>query len=61
MAYSQTGLTPIGGQSKAGNAPQMWAYTSTDAATVIRVVGYFNSAADLLKVGDLMWIHHTTG
>ena len=56
MAYSATGLTPIGGQSKAGNAPQMWAYTSTDAATVIRVVGYFNSAAGLLKVGDLMYI-----
>ena len=61
MAYSATGLPPIGGQSKAGNAPQMWAYTSTDAATVIRVTGYFNSAAGLLKVGDLMWIHHTTG
>ena len=59
MAYSATGLQPIGGQSKAGNAPQVWSYTSTDAATVIRVAGYFNSAADLLKVGDLIWVHHT--
>ena len=26
MAYDKTGLQPIGGQSKAGNAPQMWSY-----------------------------------
>ena len=30
MAFDKTGLQPIGGQAKAGNAPQMW-YTSTDA------------------------------
>ena len=56
MAYSQTGLTPIGGQSKAGNAPQMWAYTSADAIATVNTSGYFNSASDLLKVGDLMYI-----
>ena len=43
MAYSATGLTPIGGQSKAGNA-------------TVNTSGYFNSASDLLKVGDLMYI-----
>jgi len=56
MAYSATGLTPIGGQSKAGNAPQMWAYTSADAIATVNTSGYFNSASDLLKVGDLMYI-----
>jgi len=57
MAYSETGLQPIGGQAKAGTSPQMWAYTSTDAIATVNTSGYFNSAADLLKVGDLMYIH----
>ena len=57
MAYASSGLTPIGGQSKAGNAPQMWAYTSADAIATVNTSGYFNSASDLLKVGDLMYIH----
>ena len=57
MAYASSGLTPIGGQSKAGNAPQMWAYKSADAIATVNTSGYFNSASDLLKVGDLMYIH----
>ena len=61
MAYAQSGLQPIGGQSKAGNAPQIWSYTSTDAKTAIDAEGYFNDAADLLKVGDLIYVHASTG
>jgi len=61
MAYDQKGLQPIGGQSKAGQAPQLWSYTSTDAKTVIDGEGYFNSAADVLKVGDLIYVHASTG
>lgn len=57
MAYSATGLQPIGGQGKAGSAPQMWSYTSADAIADVNTEGYFNAAADLLKVGDLMYVH----
>ena len=57
MAYSETGLQPIGGQSKAGSAPQMWAYTSADAIATVNTSGYFNNASDLMKVGDLSLIH----
>jgi hypothetical protein len=57
MAYSITGLQPIGGQSKAGNAPQMWAYTSADAIATVNTSGYFNNAADVLKVGDLIYVY----
>lgn len=56
MAYSQTGLQPIGGQGKAGTAPQMWSYTSADAIATVNTSGYFNAAADLLKIGDLMYV-----
>jgi hypothetical protein len=57
MAFDSTGLQPIGGQAKAGNAPQMWSYTSTDAKTAIDAEGYFNSASGVLKVGDLIYVH----
>ena len=50
MAYSATGLQPIGGQGKAGSAPQMWSYTSADAIATVNTEGYFNAAADLLKL-----------
>jgi len=55
MPYSSTGLVAIGGQSKAGNAPQIWAYTTDDAAATVDTTGYFNSVASLLKVGDLIY------
>lgn len=55
MAFSLTDLQPIGGQSRAGNVPQMWAHTSADAKTAIDASGYFNLASDLLKVGDIIY------
>lgn len=57
MAYAEAGLQPIGGQGKAGSAPQMWSYTTTDTIATVNTSGYFNSAADLLKVGDLIYVH----
>jgi hypothetical protein len=60
MAYNVAGLQPIGGQSKAGSAPQIWSYTSEDAKTAIDAAGYFNDASDVLKVGDLIYIYAST-
>lgn len=59
MAYSSTGLSAAGGQSKAGNAPQLWTYSSADAIATVNTAGYFNSAASLLKVGDLIYVFDT--
>jgi hypothetical protein len=58
MAYSATNLQPIGGQAKAGNAPQMWSYTApgTDTLADINTSGYFNDASGVLKVGDLVYV-----
>ena len=56
MAYSSTNLQPIGGQAKAGNAPQIWSYTTTDVHATVDTSGYFNSAASVLKVGDLILV-----
>jgi hypothetical protein len=57
MAYSSTGLSAAGGQSKAGNAPQLWTYKSADAIADVNTSGYFNSAASLLKVGDIVFVY----
>ena len=58
MAYSATNLQPIGGQAKAGNAPQMWSYTAPGTDTIATCVAsaYFNDASGVLKVGDLVYI-----
>jgi len=61
MAFSATGFNSVGGQSKSGNAPAIWTYSSTDAQSVIRASGYFNSVASLLKVGDLIFCYSATG
>ena len=61
MAFSSTGFNTIGGQSKAGNAPSIYTYASTDAQSVIRASGYFNSVASILKVGDLIFCYSATG
>ena len=57
MAYSATGLNAAGGQSKAGNAPQIWTYTSADAIATVNTSGYFNDASSLLKVGDIIYVY----
>ena len=58
MAFDKTGFQPIGGQAKAGNAPQWWSYTApgTDAIADINTTGYFNEVADVLKVGDVIHV-----
>ena len=61
MAFSLTGFNPIGGQSKSGNAPAIFSYTSTDAQTAIRASGYFNTVASILKVGDIIFCYSATG
>jgi len=61
MAFSSTGLNSAGSQSKAGNAPQMWTYTTTDAIGDVNTAGYFNSIASLVKVGDIIFCHTSTG
>lgn len=61
MAFSATGFNAIGGQSKSGSAPAIYSYSSTDAQSVIRVSGYFNSVASVLKVGDIIFCYSATG
>ena len=53
MAYSSTGLTRMAG----GGGYNMWYYSSTDALSVVRASGYFNDAASMMNVGDLVIVY----
>lgn len=57
MAFSRTGINPIGGQSKKGTAPQMWTYTSADTIATVNTAGYFNDMTNELSVGDVIFVH----
>ena len=57
MAFSRTGINPIGGQSKKGTAPQMWTYTSADTIATVNSAGYFNDMTNELSVGDVIFVH----
>ena len=60
MAYSSTGFATIAA-SKAGNAPAMYAYKTTDAIADVNTSGYFNELSSILSVGDLIYCVTSTG
>jgi|TARA_R100001463_G_scaffold56006_2_gene107865 hypothetical protein len=53
MAYSSNGLTRMAG----GGGYNMWYYSSTDALSAVRASGYFNDAAGMMNVGDLVIVY----
>lgn len=58
MAFNRTNFAPIGGQSTRGKAPQLFSYTTEDAAAAVDTSGYFNDVSGMLEVGDM--IHRVT-
>lgn len=50
MAYQSRDLSVIA----YANGFTLWHYATTDAATVVDTSGYFNEAADMLRVGDMI-------
>lgn len=59
MAFALAGLSRLGGQN--ANSPTLWMYTSADTAATADTAAYFNSAADRLKVGDVIIMNVTGG
>lgn len=53
MAFSVSGLTNMA----TGGGHNLWFYTSTDALTAVRVSGYFNDAASMMNVGDVVFVY----
>tara|TARA_R100001460_G_scaffold22584_2_gene45902 strand:- start:3003 stop:3287 length:285 start_codon:yes stop_codon:yes gene_type:complete len=61
MAFVLADFSPLGGQSKAGNTPALYVYTTTEAHTAVDASGYFNDISDTLAVGDMIIVHGSTG
>jgi len=50
MAYDAAGLHRIGGASGAA----LWMYRTADAIATVNTAGYFNTAAAMLNIRDLI-------
>ena len=57
MAYGASGLTRMAG----GGGYNIWFYSSVDALSVVRASGYFNDAAGMMNVGDVVFIYASNG
>jgi hypothetical protein len=58
MAFVSTKLSFIGGPS---SGPRLFAYSSADTAATIDTSGYFNAAANVLNVGDIILVYSGVG
>nr|WP_295832417.1 hypothetical protein [uncultured Azospirillum sp.] len=57
MAYASKDLSVLA----YANGFTLWHYTTHDGATDVDTAGYFNGAADLLRVGDMMLANCAVG
>lgn len=57
MAYKSSDLSVIA----YANGFTLWHYSTADAAAVVDTSGYFNDAADMLRVGDMILANTGTG
>jgi hypothetical protein len=55
MAYAASGLARIGGDSNGS----LWMYTTVDPIATVNTEGYFNGAANMLAVRDLIIVCDT--
>lgn len=56
MAFSLDGLYQVG---PGGGGVRLWTYQSADAIADVNTEGYFNGAADLLNVRDIIFVVDT--
>ncbi len=54
MAFILKNFQPIGGQARAGSAPQMFSYETQDLPADIDTANYFAPVRDALRVGDVI-------
>lgn len=59
MAFTIASLQRLGSQNSL--SPTVWTYSTTDSLATMDTVGYFNSAADRLKVEDVILLIVTGG
>lgn len=57
MAFNAANLTRLAGAS----GVSLWHYTTTDAIADVNTAGYFNSAANMLNISDVIIAVTSTG
>lgn len=57
MAFSASGLTRLAGAS----GVSLWHYATTDTIADVNTAGYFNSAANMLAINDVIIAVTETG
>ncbi len=57
MAYVSKNLSVLA----YSNGFTLWHYTTTDTATTVDTSGYFNTATDMVRVGDMILANTDTG
>lgn len=57
MAYNSANLSALA----YANGFTLWHYKTPDIATTVDTTGYFNSAANMLRVGDFVFANTNTG
>jgi len=57
MAYNAKNLSVLA----YANGFTLWHYTTPDAATAVDASGYFNGAADMVRIGDMVLANTDTG
>lgn len=55
MAYSASGLTRLAG----GSGVNLYHYSTADAIATVNTAGYFNNAANMLNVRDVIIVADT--
>lgn len=65
MAFTFNNFAPVGNSSKPlqgvgtsslTGAPSIWSYATADTKATVDTAGYFNAVANLVKVGDLIYV-----
>jgi hypothetical protein len=57
MAYSPKNLSVLAD----ANGFTLWHYATPDAANTVDTAGYFDAAADMIRVGDIILANTETG
>lgn len=60
MAFVRTDLALMSANQNTILGPRMWSYTTIDTDTAVSTEDYFLNAADLLNVGDLIYVNADT-
>lgn len=55
MAFNRSNLALKDASGNSSVGPRFWSYTTADVTAVVDTAGYFNGAADILSIGDVIY------